>query len=391
MKVSKNLVLICLMDFLAGFLFFLPVLALYLQKSLFSVQNAAIIFSIQAISSAVLNIPTGVLADKIGRKKVLITTYLSLLISVILLLFAGNSMTFFMMYAFFSGGSMALGSGCIQSFIYDSLKENGEEGDYKKVIGFFYAIWPLGASLSAIIGGYIASFSIKASIYYSLIPVLIAVIMSFFLREPSFHKSESNPFSHAKESFLEILNNNEVLILFIGSLLLMSIGESIHNFNPVFLQAKNLPIIYFGYYGALSFGLSSLGHYMAHGISEKLGNKKTLVMAVFLSPIIGLASTFCFKFEAAVLLAIPSIFFGIKNVVTDYLFNKNLTSSHRATINSIAGFANMAGIAVVIPFFGRIADLYSIVSACRIGLVVLLIVPILYLFIKEDSKIKWKI
>ena len=45
-------------EFLGGFLFFLPVLALYFEQSLFSIKNVAIIFAIEAISVAIFEIPT---------------------------------------------------------------------------------------------------------------------------------------------------------------------------------------------------------------------------------------------------------------------------------------------------------------------------------------------
>jgi predicted MFS family arabinose efflux permease len=132
------------------------------------------------------------------------------------------------------------------------------------------------------------------------------------------------------------------------------------------------------------FGLSALGHYIGHDVSEKFGNKSTLILAVTFSPIIGLASTLTHTYFSAILLSIPSIFFGIKNVVSDYLFNKNVLSSHRATINSILNSSNRIGIAVVVVFFGYLADLYSINTAFTIGFVLLLFVPILYLFVKDN-------
>jgi MFS family permease len=381
---SKNILLMYVMDFWGGCLFFLPVLALYFEKSLYSAKNIAIIFAIEAISVAIFDIPTGVLSDKLGRKNISIAAYGTLLLSVIVLLLAGNNMVMFIIYAALSGLSMALGSGNGQSLIYDTLKEENKENLYKKIIGISNSMWPLGASLSSILGGYLASKSLTTAIYFTLIPVGIAFILTFFLKEPKYKKSETSSFIHAKDAFKEIFRNKQLIILFIGGFLLMSIGESLHNFNSIFLNFKNLPIIYFGYFGAAMFGLSALGHYIGHDVSEKFGNKSTLILAVTFSPIIGLASTLTHTYFSAILLSIPSIFFGIKNVVSDYLFNKNVLSSHRATINSILNSSNRIGIAVVVVFFGYLADLYSINTAFTIGFVLLLFVPILYLFVKDN-------
>lgn len=381
---SKNILLMYAMDFLGGCLFFLPVLALYFEKSLYSAKNVAIIFAVEAISVAIFDIPTGVLSDKLGRKKIFIAAYGTLLLSVIILLLAGSNMIMFIIYAALSGFYMALGSGNGQSLIYDTLKEENKENFYKKVIGISNSMWPLGASLSSILGGYLASISLATAIYFTLIPVGVAFILTFFLKEPGYNKAETNSFVHTKDAFKEIFKNKQLIILFLGGFLLMSIGESLHSFNSIFLNFKNLPIIYFGYFGAVTFGLSALGHYIGHDVSEKLGNKNALIMAVTLSPIIGLASTFTYTYLSAILLAVPSIFFGIKNVVSDYLFNKNVPSSHRATINSILNSSNRIGIVIVMLLFGYLVDLYSVNMAFMLGFALLFSVPILYLFIKDN-------
>lgn len=164
----------------------------------------------------------------------------------------------------------------------------------------------------------------------------------------------------------------------------MSLGESMHLLKPIFLKFKEVPVIYFGYLFALIFGLSSISHYIGHGVSEKFGNKKTLLVCLVLSPLLTLIATLTHKYTATVLLAAPSLLFGIRNTIIDYLFNKNIPSSHRATLNSINSFVNKIGIAVFSPFIGYFADLYTINAAFMIGTSIMLFIPILFLFLKDE-------
>ncbi|MBU1178442.1 MFS transporter [Patescibacteria group bacterium] len=345
----------------------------------------AIIFAVEAIAVAIFEIPTGALSDIFGRKKVIIMDFIVTLVSLSFLLI-GGSLKMFIGYAIFNGFSMALASGNQQSFIYDSLKEEGKEKYYKKTIGTFYALWPLGISLGSIVGGYMAKISLATPVAYSFIPTIIAFFLVLFLQEPKYQKPENtNVFQHIGTSCKTILKSKQLLILVIGWLLLMSLGESMHLLKPIFLEFKEIPIEYFGYFSALVFGFSAISHYIAHDVSEKFGNKRVLIVSLVLSVVIGIAATLTHKYLAAFLLASTSLLFGIRNTVIDYLFNKNIPSSHRATINSINSFVSQIGIAVIAPLIGYLADLYSINTAYMIGIGLMFVVPVLFMFVKEEN------
>lgn len=371
--------------FFGGLLFFLPVLALYFEQSLFSVKNVALIFSIEALAMAVFEIPTGSFSDIFGRKKVIMLYSISVLVA-LSFLSIGENIFMFVGYAIFNGFAMALSSGNDQAFIYDSLKEEGKEQYYKKVIGTLYALWPLGASIGSIIGGYLAHISLKTPIVYSFIPIVIAFILSLFLKEPDYHKAEEkNLFKHISSSIKVIIKSKQLLILIVGWLILMSLGESMHLLKPLFFEFKEIPLIYFGYFSALIFGLSSLGFYISHSVSEKFGNKRTLIFSLLLALLLTIVATFTHKYVAAFFLAVPSILFGIRNIVIDYLFNKNIPSSYRATINSINSFVSKIGIAIMVPLIGYFADLYNINVAFMMVIGIMFVVPILFLFIKDEK------
>jgi MFS family permease len=381
---SRNIPLMCVAEFLTGLMFFLPVLALYFEQSLFSVKNVAIIFSIEAISLAFFEIPTGALSDILGRKKLVIMNLAAIFLAVVFL-FIGGSMIIFTCYAILSGLARALSSGNNQSMIYDTLRQENKEQYYKKVIGVYFASWPLGASIGSVVGGYLASITLRTSVFYTLIPMAAALFLAFFLQEPQYQKPEKkNLFGHIGNSIKIVLKNKQLLILIVGWLILMSIGESLHLLKPIFFEFKQLPITFFGYISMMIFGFSALGHYIGHDVSEKLGNKKTLILAAIFSPLLVLAAVFTQKYLAALIITAPSILFGIRNTVSDYLLNKEIPSSHRATINSINSFTSQIGIAILAPFMGYFADLYSINTAFMIGAMILLMVPVLFGFLKRD-------
>ena len=167
--------------FLFGLLFFIPILALYFEESLFTVTNVALIFSIHALTAIIFEIPSGAFADLFGRKKTVIIAYL-IFIAALVFLYIGGNMFIFSVYAFLAALAGSLASGTDIAIIYDTLKEERKERYFKKVIGIYHALWPLGAVIGSVIGGYLAKISLSTPVLYTFIPVSLATFLIFFIR-----------------------------------------------------------------------------------------------------------------------------------------------------------------------------------------------------------------
>jgi len=382
---SKNIILMYMIQLIGGLLFFLPIIALYLEKSLFSVTNVAIIFAVEAIGMVIFEVPTGSIADLFGRKKSLILANISALIGFTFLYIGGN-MPMFILFAIFNALAHSLASGADQAMIYDTLKDENKEKYYKKISGTYSALWPLGAMTGSLIGGYLANISLSLPILLTLIPISIVLILTFFLKEPSYEPEEhKNVLKHMANSSKLIVSDIQLVIIFIAGFFLWGLGESMHRLNSIFFTFKEIPIIYLGVISAFMFGFSSIGHYMSHSISEKIGNKKTLILSVIGTPLLLLIATLTTKYTTAIFWVIPSIFFGLRNPVINHLINLDVESSKRATIISSYNFLSRLGIAIFAPMIGYFAQLYTITTAFKISAILLFTVPILYLFLKNRN------
>ena len=382
---SKNIAVIYSSMLIGGLLFFLPILALYFEKNLFSVTNVAIIFAVEAIAFAVFEMPTGAIADLFGRKKTIISANIISILALVFL-YIGGSMIMFILYAIINSFARSLTSGTDSALIYDTLKEENKEHSYKKVIGTYHALWPIGASVGSIIGGHLAKVSLSFPILLTFIPLLIATSLTFFLKEPRYEKEDhKNVFRHMINSLKIIINNKQLVILMIGGFILMAFGETIHLLGPLFFKFKEIPIEFFGWIVAFIFGFSSLGHYISHSVSEKIGNKRTLLLAVIGSPLLLLLATLSLKYTAIILFIIPSIFFGLRNPIIDHLLNLEVSSSKRATIISTSNFLGQLGLAIFAPMIGYVAELYTINTAFKISALLMFSVPIVYFFLKDKK------
>ncbi len=380
---SRNIPLMYIASVMSGMVFFAPILALYLEESLFTVTNIAIVFSVKAFALALFEIPTGAIADLFGRKNAKILAYFFHIMAIVFL-YIGGTIEMFIAYGVLSAFGRSLSSGTNDALIYDTLKEEGKEKYYKKVIGIYHALWPMGASMAGIIGGYLAKVSLELPVAITFIPLVIALTLAFFLKEPEYEKeTHKNIFRQMTASLKTVVKSRQLIIIFFGSLLITAVGEAFHVLRPLFLQFKEIPVEYFGYVFAVIFALGSIGHFLSYSVSERLGNKKSLLLFVTVSPLFIILSTFTGGLVMLCFIVIPPLFFGLRRPVINHFINIEATSSQRATVLSIGNFLRYLGMGVMVPFIGYLAEVYNINMSFRIIGLMLFIAPVIFIFMKD--------
>jgi len=382
---SRNLPILFISYFFSGLLFFLPILTLYYEESLFNATNVAIIYSVQGFALALFEVPTGAIADLFGRKNTLILAYI-LRFAALFFLYFGSSMTLFIIYSLIKSLGRSLASGTDKAMVYDILKAEKKEKIYKKVIGNYEATWAIGATIGSIIGGYLATFSLSLPILLTFGPLLISIILALFLIEVPYEKEDhKNVLKHMWNSVKIIMHSKQLFTLMTGGFILIGFGASIHLLNPLFLKYKEIPLEMFGVLASIIFGFASLGFYLSHYVAEKIGNKNSLLLAVFVAPLLYLISTLTPQYVSMVFFLVAAIFFGLRNPIIDHMLNDEVSSKERATVLSIGNFFNQLGLSIVSILVGYWADLYNINTAFMLASSILFIVPILYFVFLEDS------
>lgn len=148
-------------------------------------EQVGIITATGIFVSFLLELPTGALADLIGRRKtVLIGRFLG--VAGFAVYTVADSFPLFMLGNILYHANWAFESGALSALLYDSLKENGKEKEhYQKTeaTSFFYAT--LGMALASALGGYLYRFNIHLPYAVSVIAAVIALISAFWLQEPS--------------------------------------------------------------------------------------------------------------------------------------------------------------------------------------------------------------
>ncbi|MCB9800743.1 MAG: MFS transporter [Pseudomonadales bacterium] len=167
--------------------------------------------SVMIITSVVGEIPTGAIADLLGKKKTLMLSFLFGFLGNMLM---GLANSFFILA---SGVMVAtiggvLSSGTNEALIYDSLLTNKEESKYEKVLGNISSIKMLTLAIASIIGGFMYKMNPGLPFIALAIMKLLALIVSFWLSEPpidSYVFSWQNYIKQTKEGIRELFKTNE--------------------------------------------------------------------------------------------------------------------------------------------------------------------------------------
>jgi len=341
---------------------------LFWQQNGLSLTEIMVLQSIFSVLVVLLEIPTGYFADLFGRKNSLIIGSIFSLLAIVTYAVGGNFFHFLIAEIFWAF-NMSFISGSDSAFIFDSLKQGGREKKYKKIWGnsLFYGI--ITMALANIIGGFIGKTSYRLT-FWAMIPfVLISIIIAYSFKEPARSKV-----IFKKGYLFELLQiikkiftgNNKLTWLIIYSAVVYSFNQSALWFYQPYLSISGLDVFYFGIVFASFQLVAALSSKYAHIIERKLGQRYSIFILFLLVGIsYMLMSNFIFLFSFSFAFLHQFVRGFSKTVITDYI-NKLTSSDIRATVISTQNMIGRLIYALFIPFFGWIADVYSIINALTV-------------------------
>ena len=174
--------------------FYYPVYALLFLDYGLTLGQFGILNGLWAVTIVLLEIPSGALADTIGRRKLLIFGAVCMLLEMGALLVApiGGGTLLFVLFAFnrlLSGAAEAAVSGADEALAYDSLKAAGLEGEWAKVLERVQRVTSLAFFFTMLIGAAvydsdmmntILQFLGKSSIVEQTQLIKLPILLTFF-------------------------------------------------------------------------------------------------------------------------------------------------------------------------------------------------------------------
>ncbi|MEM9971370.1 MAG: MFS transporter [Pseudomonadota bacterium] len=290
---ATNVRLYPLFRLLQNMIFWLAVWFLFFQDRL-SAADALVLYAILDLTTTVLEVPSGYVSDRLGRRWTLIASSLAPT-AAMFCFFYGDSFAAFALGQVLLGVGSALVSGTDSAFLYESLETDGRQAEVELHEVRAWRATFAGFGISAAIGGAVATVSLEAVFALTGMAMAASALVASLFTEPprtedSRKMTETMRFKQLREAF-----SNRVLIwLLILSALLWAYGHIPFVFGQPFIL-DSLSTIGFDGEAPLVSGLVTTAM-MAISVG-------TSMFAPALRRRVGLAGLVCFAFFMQIALA----------------------------------------------------------------------------------------
>jgi MFS family permease len=312
---------------------------------------------------AVLQAPTGALADHIGRKRVLALAGVSFAITIIGFGLATNYWLLFFDYLVWAV-AQSLRSGADSALLYDSLREAGQESGFQRIAGRGFAV-TIGSSMVAIaLGGFLAQWlGLARVVQISAVAPLLAVAAALAMHEPASARVERRYLHGLAQGVSFAWRHPEVrYTLLMGSVLLAGTFGPVILMQP-FLIKHDVSTALFGVYQA-PLKLVSIGAALvAFRVARRTGVGSLLVAACATIIVAYCALALVDAQVAFVLFALPALMTGLTRPVIDGYLNERIPSDRRATVLSTMSLVFALQVAFFEPALGQFTDGISLTAA----------------------------
>lgn len=357
----QNITRLYLLSGLQSMVIGMPIAVLFWQDNGLSLQQIFILQAVFSIVLIALEIPTGHLADRWGRKNSLLLG--SLFITMGYSIYAvGASFRAFLAAEIVIACAFSLNSGALEALMYDSLLEHGAQHTSRRVFGKQFMIMLMAEAGAGIAGGLLALTSLRLAMAATVPCMALSIGAALSLREPQrMHMPCTKHLTHIRHAVSHALHRDvrlrSVIALYgvLGTLTLFLAW-----FTQPYQQLANLPIAFFGVTHAIALlGAACAAHTMMR-LEKRMDDRLLLIVltAIIISTFMVLSAIHP-AIGIFVLLAGRSAFGALKPLVNDIL-NKLTASNMRATVLSINSCTFRIVFASAAPIIGTIADVTSI-------------------------------
>lgn len=162
---------------------------LYLAYQGMNLMQIGLLEGIYHAASIVCEIPSGAMADLLGRRKSMIISRVLLAISCIIMLFGRHFGWFALSFILQSIGN-SFNSGSEEALVYDSMKCLGREQEYMKVNGRLNVIIEVAQALATVTGGVLAEYSYFWCYAACTVVAVLALVPILLMTEPPIREEE---------------------------------------------------------------------------------------------------------------------------------------------------------------------------------------------------------
>lgn len=366
-----------------------------------SFLEIGILYAVREIAINLFEIPSGIIADALGRRKTLASSFLVYIIAFIIFYLYSNFSIFIFAMLFYALGD-AIRSGINKAMIVDYLKQTKQINYKVEYYGYTRSWSQFGSAISSLAGGVLLFFNknLEVIFLYSIIPYLLDFVNvlsypKYLDKQNSKHLSTKENVKFILLSFIQAFKKKTLIYSLLNSAIYSGYYKAIKDFIQPFLKSLIVSIPIFLYLtkdektalflGLIYFVIFLVNSFVARKVSkiENLFSSQTafLNFTLLSGIIVGLTSGLMMEYlnsTFAVLLFV--IVLSIENsrkpsAVAKITENSN-DEIHAGVLSVQSQLASLFA-AIIMMLIGFLADTYSVgIGIIVSSLVILLFYPI---------------
>lgn len=357
MNLQNNIRLFNIFSFLNSLDFYEPIKVVYFHQITGSYATASAIISFVWISQALLEVPTGIFSDLVGRKKTIVFGAFCLVLAYFLYA-SGNIFWIFMVGSFLEGASRSLFSGNNNAYLHNLLSQEQSENNYHHYYSKLNSIMGVARFTAALAAGILVFWSIHLFMWINLIPQFLALIIALILSEIKHEERvNTNIFNHLKEAIQEIKGNINLRDLSLSEMLGGG-GLAAYEYQAA-VYAAVWPTWAIGIARAIQEGGVIPSFYFAGKIIDKLGIVKVLAISWITSTLGNILAALSHSVLSPLFVMISLPLYGAADTANQQVLQKEFTEKQRATIASLNSLGNSISFSIVLYICGIIANNYG--------------------------------
>lgn len=399
---DKQFYKFALYGFLKNLRFFEPFMILFFRDQGFSFLNIGILYMIRELSTNLTEIPTGILADYVGRKITMVFSMIAYIVSFIIF-FTTQNMVLYIFAMIFFGFGEALRSGTHKSLILSYLKLTKKESAKVQYYGLTRSFSQKGSAINSLIAASLVFFTGNYRIVFlaAIVPYIINLFnlltypsqLDDVIRKRTKRatlKEIIKPLSDLRKSeYLRVYLNSSVFSAFFKSSkdflqpILEIFAVSIPFFVPINSEKKTAFILGLTYF--FIYLLTSYCSKYAYLIQKRM---KTLHHALNLTMIAGIVfilfagifNVLSFEIGAVIMFLLIFIIQNLRRPLNVSLISDIIPEEKLSTGLSIESQLTTLLIALFSPLIGFLADQFGIgIGLILFAVLILLTFPFLKL------------
>lgn len=364
-KLNRNIGLDYLSVFIQNMNMQSCIWVLYLSYCGMNLGQIGILEGIYHITSMLFEVPSGAMADLLGRKKSMVISRVLVAISCLIMLVSKNFWLFALSF-FVQALGNNFNSGSEEALIYDSMKALGKEEHYIGVYGRLNVLIEISQGIATVLGGILAEYSFLFCYGASFLIAGCALLPVLFMVEAPIEKHEQTEenavrifVDHFKSSASILKENRNILKVIIFFQGIFTAQTILFFYSQQYFYDMGYNKIWISVF-MLAFGvISCAGALLSEKIVARFRNHTSLALGILIAVAIG-----SFVFQNVVLSVAALSLAGFCNSVLypiqSSILNQMIPSRQRATLISINSMFFSIGMIILFPIAGFLADKFGL-------------------------------